>query len=141
MTTEKIFKIITEGKKNIPELEMIMEIQKLNDINFQRASNGYRLMRSSGMINKVVDKSTVGHLERLESKDGLMMVINQLDAVPTNINVGKWKPIQSKSMSEYEPNEIIPKSKMTRIEISQWLSMTDKPTDSQNYAKFKLLYD
>lgn len=124
MTVEKIFKIITHGKKNITELEMIMEIQKLGDISFERASDGYRMMRSSGMINDVIDKNTIGQLETMESNVGLMLIIRKFDAVPTNINQLNWKPIQNKKPSEYEPNEIIPITKMTRVEISKWLSTT-----------------
>ena len=123
MTTQKIFSIITHGiKDKIPELEMVMSIQKLTDVNFERAAIGYRIMRESGMINNIINKNTIGHLETMESNIGLMLLIRKLDAVPTNINVGKWKPIQSKKPSEDAPNEIITKSKMTRVEISRWLS-------------------
>lgn len=142
MTIEKIFSIITHGiKDKITELEMVMAIQKLTDVSFERATVGYRLMRKSGIINQVIDKDTVGQLETMESNVGLMLVIRKFDAVPTNINELKWKPTLSKKPSEHEPNEIIPITKMTRVEISNWLSMSEKPTDAQTYAKFKRLYD
>jgi hypothetical protein len=142
MKVENIFRIITSDiKGKITEINMIIEIMKLTSISFDRAIIGYRMMRESGMINEVIDKSTIGHLETMEQNTGLMLIISRFDLVPTNFNIGKWKPIQSKLMSEYKPNELIPKSKMTRIEISNWLSRSDKPTDSQNYDEFKRLYD
>lgn len=142
MTVENIFKIITHDiDDKITEINMIIEIMKITSVSFDRAMIGYRMMRESGMINNIIDKSTIGHLETMEQNTGLMLIISRFDLVPTNFNIGKWKPTQSKRMSEYKPNELIPRHKMTRVEISQWLSMSDKPTDSQNHAEFKRLYD
>lgn len=142
MTIEKIFSIITHGiKDKITELELVMAIQKLTDVSFERAAVGYRLMREKGIINDAIDKNTIGELETMESNVGLMLIIRKFDAVLTNINELKWKPTLSKKPSEHAPNEIIPKTKMTRVEISEWLSTPNKPTDSQNYTEFKRLYD
>jgi hypothetical protein len=118
MTVEKIYQIITLGiKRKISEMEMIMRIQKFTNLDWKRSVAGYKIMRESGMINNIVDRDSVGLLEIFESNKKIMMLINKLECVPTDITTGKMKPLKVKMSFEYGYDEIIPVVKSSRHEI------------------------
>lgn len=141
MTIEQIFELIThQAERQMSELEMVMAVQSFAKIGFIRAANGYKIMRSKGMINNVIDRSTIGTLENLESNLTLMLIIERFDAIPINIQHLDIKPQRLKKPSEYDVNEIIPVIKMTRIEIANWINKPNINTDAQNHAYFKTLH-
>lgn len=121
MTLEKLYEIITNGKNSLSEIDLVIGLQEFTKVSFKRAADGYKKMRSQGIINDKVERWTIGQLDTLEQNEKLMYLIDTFDAIPTAIEIG-IKIRNQKKMSEYDPHEIIPRVKMTKIEIRKWLS-------------------
>jgi hypothetical protein len=122
MTVENIFELLTKDIDEISEIELIIKIQKFSKLTFQRACNGYRMMRESGIINDKIDKSTVGELETLESNVGIMLIITKFDCVPNNIQIKRCKAKCLKELSQYKPHELIPVYHTTRFDMAMNIS-------------------
>ena len=121
MELNKIFKIITQDKKSMTELEIVIALQKFTKVEFSRAVTGYKMMREQGIINDLVDRNSIGQIDWLITQENIMMLIDKFDGQVNHVKTpDRFKP--NKKSSQYYENEIIPVTKMTRVEILRWLS-------------------
>lgn len=118
MTIQELSNLIKKPGKKFTEFQLIHRIEDITKVDLKRAISGYIQMRQEGLVNDCLELWTVGSIDYILSNQTMLDLIYRFDMKLTQFD-GRIRPAKP---SLYPPDEIIPGTKMTRREISAWIS-------------------